>query len=100
MEHDSSIYGTRFQLIWNNIPTYMEHDSSLSVKTAPTISYMARDMKAVFKSVLDDFQKHVICKSDVHRSLHTALSIVHTQIYLQWTFAHPTYITRYRFAIR
>ena len=83
MEHDSSIYGTRFQLIWNNVPTYMEHDSSLSVKTAPTISYMARCMKAVFKSVLDDFQKYVICKSDVHRSPDTALSIVHTQICLR-----------------
>ena len=83
MEHDSSIYGTRFQLIWNDVPTYMEHDSILSVKTARTISYMARYMKAVFKSILDDFQKCVICKSDDHRSPHTALSIVHTQICLR-----------------
>lgn len=83
MEHDSGLSGTRFRLIWNNVPTYMEHDSILSVKTAPTINYMARCMKAVFKSVLDDFQQYVICKSDVHRSPHTALSIVHAQICLR-----------------
>ena len=87
------LHGTRFQLIWNNVPTYMEQDSSLSVKTAPTISYMARDMKAVFKSVIDDFQKHVNGKSPCSFSSHTTPRIAHKPICLRWPLPHSTYTT-------
>lgn len=78
----------------------MEQNSSLSVKTAPTISYMARCMKAVFKSVLDDFQKYVNCKAPCSLWPQTTPCIAHKPICLRWPFPHPTYTTIYKFVIR
>ena len=50
-ESCSMLYGTRFQMIWNAIPAYMEQGSSLEITRRLTIKLVMGVKKVAFNSL-------------------------------------------------